>query len=129
MSKRVRFETDSGTHEIPVIGLDENGETCVVGMTDFFAEIQSHKDEVALDKIVARCTLTGEDLSAPEGSFGDTTIFPKDLLEAKQMEQRLESFTSKLEKTDLDFLYEKGFDEFLKMKVDSIKKEEVKKDE
>lgn len=113
-----RFYCDIGTHDIPVFGLDENGEVVVTGSTDLFAQIQSHKDEVLLDKIIARCALTGETLTCSDEAFGDSTILPKDLLDAKNQALKVDSFKSGLSSDDLSFLMEKGFDDFLKYKIE-----------
>lgn len=117
-SRSQRYFCDSGTHEVPVFGLDDNGDVIITGSTDLFAQIQSHKDEVLLDKIIARCALTGETLTCSDDSFGDSTILPKDLLEAKTQALKVDSFKSGLSSEDLSFLMEKGFDDFLKYKIE-----------
>lgn len=117
-SERVRFQADSGTREVPTFQFDDSGELIVSGKTDLFAQIQSFKDDVLLDKILLRCSLSGESLEAPAEAFGDATILPKDLLEAKTMSNNVDSFKSSLSKDDLSMLLDKGFDEFIKFKVE-----------
>lgn len=123
-SERVRFQCDSGSHEVPTFEFDETGELVVSGKTDLFAQIQSFKEDVLLDKILLRCSLTGESLMAPPEAYGDATVFPKDLLEAKQMSTGVDRFKSSLSSEDLSYLLDKGFDEFIKFKVSQAQSSE-----
>lgn len=133
-SDRIRFQADPGTREVPTFQFDENGDLVVSGKTDLFAQIQSFKDDVLLDKILLRCSLTGDSFEASADAFGDATVLPKDLLEAKTMSNNVDSFKSTLSQDDLSLLLEKGFDEFLKFKIAQQStaaevKSEVKADE
>lgn len=117
-SERVRKYAGSGCPETPVFEFDENGELVDTGRkinTD--AEIQSHKDEVLLSKIIERCGLTGESLLAPVESFGDATLMPRSILEAHEQAQRVQFFVNGLSDDDLKSLNEIGFDAFISEKI------------
>lgn len=136
MSPRVRVFCDAGDPELPIFALNDQGEVIDTGKkknTD--KEIQSHKDEVLLSKIIERCGFTGETLIAPPECFGDASQLPKDLLDAHQKGQQVQRFVDSLDDNQLNLLNEKGFDALV-LSVLEKKKEaadsaasEVKKDE
>lgn len=116
-SEKQSFVCPSGTQEVPVFSVDENNDVVPSGKTNLFAEIQSHLSEVVLDKLIARCELAGTSLEAPDEMFGDSTILPSDLLDAKSQINSVNAFKSSLSSDDLSLLLEKGFDEYVKIKL------------
>lgn len=110
-SKHKVLTCPSGEPNIPIFEYDENGELVDTGKTrNIDAEIQSHKDEVLLSKIIERSALTGETLAAPVECFGDATVLPKDLLDAHNRGQQVQSFVDSLSDDQLKILNDQGFD-------------------
>lgn len=117
-SDRVRCYCCSGSREFPIFELNEKGDVVDTGKKEnVWDKIQSFEDEVLLKNIIRRCGLTGETLEAKLEAFGDSTVLPKSLLELKQSQDRIQGFVDSLSKSDLDLLNDKGFDEFISVKI------------
>ena len=121
-SKHKVLTCPAGEPNIPIFEYDENGELVDTGKTrNIDAEIQSHKDEVLLSKIIERCGLTGETLVAPVECFGDATALPKDLLDAHNRGQQVQSFVDSLSDDQLKILNDQGFDALVLSVLDKKK--------
>ena len=114
-----KFDSPVGSQEFPVFQLNEQGELVEVGKTNVYDKIQTYKDDCLLENIIRRCALTGDTLEAPKERFCDTTVFPKDALEAHNLIAKANAFTNSLTKDDFARLMEVGFDAFLSEKLAS----------
>lgn len=130
-SDRVRIHCSSGEKEFPIFQLNDDGEVVESGkMENIDAKIQSFKDEVLLENIIKRCSVTGETLEAAKQYFGDSRVLPKSMLEAKIQQNNIQGFVDSLSENDLSLLNEKGFDAFLSSKIEALKSkpQEVKQE-
>lgn len=77
------------------IRIDDNGHKTLVNTgekTNIYEKIQSHKDEVNIEKLWERCQVEGyEILNRREAMSGDVTMVPTSMLEAAQMLQDREN--------------------------------------
>lgn len=129
-SKRQEFHCPSGEKDFPIFEYDDTGELIMTEKKEnVFEKIQSFEEEVLLKNIIQRCGLTGETLLASPENFGDSTVLPQTLLEAKQQSQKVQGFVDSLSDEDLDLLNSKGFDDFILAKIAALSaNKEVKKE-
>lgn len=113
-----RFRTPLGSRFVPIFELNEKDEVVDSGKRhDLYAEIQSYRESVELDKIVARSLISGETFLPPKEAFGDATILPHDPLEAMNLSKQAQFFMNSLSSEDKELLESKGFDAFIAEKI------------
>ena len=94
-TKRFYCKSGSQLAEKHAIRIDDNGHKRLVKtgeFTNIYEKIQSHADEVDIEKLWERCQMEGyEILNKREAISGDVTMIPNSLLEASIMLQDREN--------------------------------------
>lgn len=102
VSERIRRHTETGQHleDVLAMRLDEKGNEVfyVAGQHDTYAEIQSYKDEVNIERIIAQCIDTGDMniLNQIKKEYVDLTETPTNLVDAKNKIMKAETDFYKL---------------------------------
>lgn len=98
--EKERIHCNAGTGYQPIFGyeIDSLGRKTLVktGEKDLYTEIQSYKEEVSIESVLARVAVGDMSDFRPNGIYADISEIPNNLIEAKKEMQKLENMWNKL---------------------------------